>query len=58
MMKGILGFRLPVDSLEGKFKLGQERSQGDRDGILRGLKGSAPEGSIADLTAKFYSRQK
>ncbi len=26
-MQGIIGFRMPADSLEGKFKLGQERSE-------------------------------
>lgn len=33
----IVGFRLTVDTLQSKFKLSQNRSAADRDGVLRGL---------------------
>lgn len=33
----ILGFELPIEALEGKFKLSQNRSDGDRAGVLREL---------------------
>ncbi|HSN16962.1 MAG TPA: FMN-binding negative transcriptional regulator [Gammaproteobacteria bacterium] len=33
----ILGFELEIESLEGKFKLSQNRSDGDRAGVLREL---------------------
>jgi transcriptional regulator len=33
----IVGFRLTVDSLQSKFKLSQNRSAADPDGVLRGL---------------------
>lgn len=35
LAKHILGFELPIRELEGKFKLSQNRSDGDRAGVLR-----------------------
>ena len=35
MLKGIVGFRLTVDSLEGKFKLSQNRSAEDRQRVYQ-----------------------
>lgn len=59
MLSGIVGFEMQVESLEGKFKLGQERSDADKQGILEHLgRTSRRERSLADLTASFYkSRQ-
>ena len=34
MMAGIAPFRMEIEALEGKFKLGQERIEGDRAGVL------------------------
>ena len=58
LMRGLIGFRLRVESLEGKFKLGQERSEADRNGIVRHLKANPPERSVGDFTAAFYQRQR
>lgn len=58
LMKGILGFRMPIGTIEGKFKLGQERSEGDRNGIVRHLQTAASERKMADFTASFYGRQR
>jgi transcriptional regulator len=57
LMKNITGFRLRIELVEGKFKLGQERSELERDSILRHLEAAAPERSMADFTAAFYERQ-
>ena len=35
LAKHILGFELPIETLEGKFKLSQNRSDGDRAGVLK-----------------------
>jgi transcriptional regulator len=35
LAKHILGFDLPIETLEGKYKLSQNRSDGDRAGVLR-----------------------
>lgn len=40
----ILGFELPIETLEGKFKLSQNRSDGDRAGVLRELAKSRDSG--------------
>jgi transcriptional regulator len=58
LMTGIIGFELAVERLEGKFKLGQERSDVDKEGVLRNLRSAKPARSMAELTASFYERQK
>ena len=42
MLGGIVGFEMQIESLEGKFKLGQERSDGDKQGVLDHLRQAAP----------------
>jgi transcriptional regulator len=56
MIAGIVGFEMKIERLEGKFKLGQERSAADKEGILRNLRSAKPSRSIHDLTASFYER--
>jgi transcriptional regulator len=58
LMKGIIGFEMEIEQLEGKFKLGQERRTVDREGVLKGLKSAKQGRSIEELTASFYERQK
>ncbi|MDE1145666.1 MAG: FMN-binding negative transcriptional regulator [Azospirillaceae bacterium] len=36
-LRGIVGFRLPITSLEGKWKMSQNRPEADRDGVAAGL---------------------
>jgi transcriptional regulator len=55
MMGGIAPFRMEVEALEGKFKLGQERPDGDRRGVLKHLQqGGYRERSLYDITEAFY----
>jgi transcriptional regulator len=50
MLAGIVGFRLAITRLEGKWKLGQNRTREDRDGVVRGLDaGDEREQTIARL---------
>ncbi|MCY1413800.1 Protease synthase and sporulation protein PAI 2 [compost metagenome] len=44
MLRAIVGFRLPIERLEGKWKLSQNRSQADLQGVRQGLADSAREG--------------
>jgi len=37
MLRAIVGFALPIERLEGKWKLGQNRSAADQQGVLDGL---------------------
>ncbi|HEX6291072.1 MAG TPA: FMN-binding negative transcriptional regulator [Herpetosiphonaceae bacterium] len=41
LMKAIVGFELPIARLEGKFKLGQNRSPADQQGVYAALRQSA-----------------
>ncbi len=40
MLRAIVGFALPIERLEGKWKLGQNRSEADRAGVQAGLEAS------------------
>ncbi|SRR5579871_88297 len=56
LVQGIIGFQMPIELLEGKFKLGQDRSAADRAGILEHLPKARGERSLAEFTASFYRR--
>jgi transcriptional regulator len=53
---GAVMFEMPIDRLEGKFKLGAERSAADREGILEGLRQSLPERTLYQVTEGWYRR--
>ena len=50
MLGAIVGFRLRVTRVDAKFKLSQNRSAADRDGVLRGLasRETAADNALAD----------
>ena len=50
MLKGIVGFRLPIDRLEGKVKMSQNRPAEDRASVIAGLQ-AAGRGELAELVA-------
>ncbi|PWC55947.1 FMN-binding negative transcriptional regulator [Azospirillum sp. TSO22-1] len=51
MFKGIVGFRLPIARIEGKWKLSQNRPAEDRAGVVAGLRadGGPEELAVAAL---------
>jgi len=51
LAKAIVAFEMPIDRIEGKFKLGQNRSQDDRAGMLEGL--DAEKSPDAEALAAF-----
>jgi transcriptional regulator len=51
LAKAIVAFEMPIDRIEGKFKLGQNRSQDDRVGMLEGL--DAEKSRDAEALAAF-----
>jgi transcriptional regulator len=57
MLANIVGFDMRIELLEGKFKLGQERPEADRQGILKYLQTARPERSLHDLTENFYRQR-
>jgi transcriptional regulator len=58
MLKAIVGFTVQITRIEAKFKLGQNRSQADQDGMLRDLQGSPDLGSqeLAKFIAELRGR--
>jgi transcriptional regulator len=58
LMEGIIGFEMEIERLEGKFKLGQERNEADRQSVLKSLETAKRERSMHDFTASFYERMK
>jgi transcriptional regulator len=57
MMGGIIGFEMEIELLEGKFKLGQDRSPADRQSLLKKMGEARAPRSLRDFTASFYERQ-
>jgi transcriptional regulator len=51
----IVAFEMPIDRIEGKFKLGQNRSQDDRLGMLKGVdaEGSPDAAALAEFIRKI-----
>lgn len=47
LMQGIVAFEIPVHRIEGKFKLGQNRSAADLKGVFEALSGSGDAGDLA-----------
>ena len=47
MMRGVVGFEIPIDRLEGKAKLGQNRTDADRRGAVDALSTSDDPGGAA-----------
>lgn len=42
LLQSILGFRIRISKIEGKFKLGQNRSKADQTGMLERLQNGSP----------------
>lgn len=57
LMGGIIGFELEIELLEGKFKLGQDRSPEDKQSLLKKLGSARAPRTLQQLTAGFYERQ-
>src|ERR1035438_4744404 len=57
LIAGVIGFEMQIELLEGKFKLGQERSDADKQAMLKNLESAKPGRSIAEFTAEFYKRK-
>jgi transcriptional regulator len=57
-IKGVVGIEIPIARIEGKWKVSQNRSVADREGIVAGLR-EADEGDaeeMAELVGRFGSR--
>jgi transcriptional regulator len=47
LARAIVAFEIPINRLEGKFKLGQNRGEADRLGAIAGLREMGDPGSVA-----------
>ena len=54
LARAIVAFEMPIDRIEGQFKLGQNRSRDDRLGMLEGL--DAERLPDADALAEFIRK--
>jgi transcriptional regulator len=54
LLRGITGFEIPIDRIEGKFKLGQNRSEADQEKMLGHLLAG---GKDARELAAFIERE-
>ena len=57
LMGGIIGFEMEIELVEGKFKLGQDRSPADRQSLLKKMGEARAPRSLREFTASFYERQ-
>ena len=55
MLGAIVAFEMPIERLQGKFKLSQNRQPKDREGAIKGLRqtGNAEAEEVARLMAEF-----
>jgi transcriptional regulator len=51
MVDAIVGIEIPLDRIEGKWKLSQNRSEADRRGVAEGLRAEG-NGAMADLVVR------
>lgn len=47
MLKGIVGFEIKIERLEGKWKVSQNRGEADRNGVVQGLRSEGTPFSTA-----------
>jgi transcriptional regulator len=57
-LAAIVGFEIPIDHIEGKFKLSQNRSREDQEGVVRALEssGDSSEREIARMMRENLKR--
>lgn len=54
LLQQIVGIEIPIEALQGKWKISQNRSRTDRQGVVEGLraKGGAASNEMAELIAR------
>ncbi len=59
MVKAIVAFEIPIIRIEGKFKLGQNRSSEDQHSVVQALCESNDAGAqtLAEFTVKFKQQE-
>ncbi len=57
-MRAVVGVSIVIESLEGKYKLSQNRSDADIDGVIDGLARSAPRSAHTEAMAKLVAERR
>jgi len=57
MLKGIVAFEMPIETIEGKAKMGQNKKTEDTAGAIRGLR-STHDPAAVQVVAEMTRRQK
>jgi transcriptional regulator len=52
MVAALVGVDVVIDRIEGKWKVSQNRSEADRQGVVEGLRCEMPSSPMADLVAE------
>jgi transcriptional regulator len=57
-VRGIVAFRIPIERIEGKFKLNQNKKPEDREAVVAAFSGSAEpaELAVAGIMSELYAR--
>lgn len=57
LLPGVVAFRMPIERLEGKFKLNQNKAEEDREAVMAAFESSSDpvERSVAREMRRFYA---
>lgn len=55
-LKGIVGVEIEISAIEGKWKVSQNRSEADREGVARGFSEEAPNPEMLELVKTYGER--
>lgn len=60
MLRGIVGIEIPIDTLTGKWKVSQNRTAEDKQGVVDGLRADGGEeaAAMAALVERYAAKQK
>jgi transcriptional regulator len=56
-LKGIVGIEIAIAAIEGKWKVSQNRPEGDREGVAQGLRDDASNAEMLELVTRYGARQ-
>jgi transcriptional regulator len=57
-LKGIFGIEIPIERIEGKWKVSQNRPAVDQAGVVAGLRGSGDEAEMMATLVAERSKSK
>jgi transcriptional regulator len=55
-IRGIIGIEMPIASIEGKWKVSQNRPAADREGVARGMTEEGLDPEMTELVTRYSAR--